>query len=422
MRGCPRSLAPSRQRAGVTLIELVLATGLAAVIVGVIVTVSRTAMEIWSRAETSRDAREVAAVALGTIATDLRQLHPTAEGDVLVDWQGYDAERDGAIERLWPRLRFVRDASARELDAIARRAAARAADEAADAADAGPGTTGVPPGAAREAADLLAPAALAPGTFSPGLAEVLYAVVPMEDDGPGRFAGTLVRAERVHRAGTPPLFMSEDVFPRRGVFPADEAGAIELVTGLLWLEPLMATRMTRIRGAADEGDAPPWRVGPGLTSAATSWDAWGRGRPDADLTELNDPAPGMASPGERPLLPRSVRLSIEVMKPGLLGRAPTLRRPLDPEETVLDLTTTRTLLESRPTWVLVGPEWMRVGAISPRQDTVSVRRGGRGTAAVRHEIGTTVLFGEPASMEVPVPLYQDRWELDRVGAERGGAR
>ena len=174
----------------------------------------------------------------------------------------------------------------------------------------------------------------------------------MGDQGPARFAGTLVRAERLHRAGEELMFMSQDIFPRKGVLPHADAGALELVTGLLWLEPLLATRLTRIRAAESEEDGRPWRVDVGRASAATSWDAWGRGRPDADLTALNEAAPGMATPGERPLLPRSVRLSIEVMRPGLLKRGPTTRLAVGPEETVLDLTTTRVLFESRPKWIL----------------------------------------------------------------------
>ena len=119
-----------RSRRGVTLAELILATGLAAIVMVSLVSVTDNAVRLWTRGEASRDAREVSSAVLGELNRDLRQLHPSSEGDLVIDWEPFDVERDGTNERLWPRLRFVRDASTAELASVQRRALAELAREA----------------------------------------------------------------------------------------------------------------------------------------------------------------------------------------------------------------------------------------------------------------------------------------------------
>ncbi|MEO0660141.1 MAG: hypothetical protein AAFZ87_01260 [Planctomycetota bacterium] len=404
-------------RAGVTLIELIFATTLAVIVLGAVLTVTQSALRLWTRAETVRDAREVATVGLGAIAADLRQLHPSAEGDLLVDWQPFDLERDGATERVWPRIRLVREVSGAERDAIERRAAA---GRARDMRGSGRLPNGEPMPEELDEEELLMAQGVTASQASQGLlgldrdvwggalAEVLYAVVPEGSEGSNRHTGVLVRAERLHVPGTPLRFFGDGAFLRSGV-PALELGAEELVSGVLWLEPLLATQTTDLVDG--------WRVRAGAETAATSWDAWRRARPDADVAGRNEPAPGMAPAGPRPLLPRSVRLSIEVVRPADRKRAPRLVDGAEAEATSLSVSSTKWLKGAVGRHVLVGGEWMLVRALSG--DRVSVQRGRRDTRAAFHAADTRVLLGQRAVLDVPIALHDDEWISD---GRSGGLR
>lgn len=416
-----------RSRRGVTLAELILATGLAAIVMVSLVSVTDNAVRLWTRGEASRDAREVSSAVLGEMTSDLRQLHPSSEGDLVVDWEPFDVERDGTNERLWPRIRFVRDASTAELASIQRRELADLARETRRrAAEGGDRRAQEAPEALTEE-ELLAAAGITREELAlggggvrdvdgSGLVEILYAVVPEGREGEDRFTGVLLRQERVHTAGQPRVLTSDDAFDSAGNPVA--GAARELARGVLWLRPLLATQTTVIDpGVSTEMGG--WRVTEGLRTAATSWDAWRLGRPDVELSDWNEPAPGMPGLGPRPALPRRIRLELETQSSRDRARAPRLLETIDEAQGSFQVTSGARLSRAIGKHVLVGGEWMILRSVT--RDTATVRRGARGTAGRTIAEGTPIFFGPTSVVELEVPVHDDDWRLLPI-ERRGGAR
>ncbi|MEM9378841.1 MAG: hypothetical protein AAGB93_02750 [Planctomycetota bacterium] len=407
------------RRAGVTLVELILATGLAALVVSATVSIVNSTLELWTRGETLRQARETGTAVLSLVGRDLRQLHGGEEGDLVVDWELFDVERDGEVERHWPRLRFVRDASPREVARIERRRLAYEARAERDRRRAAQGDDAEEFDEALSEEELRAARGVtldevalgmlgAEDVAATGLVEVLYAVVPEADRGPERYLGVLYRSERVDEPDSAPVLLGSDAFDRSGL--PDLTLAREVARGVLWMRPLLATQTTML---GERG----WTTGEGVAAAATSWDAWRRGRPDLDVTEWNEPSPGMPRRGARPLLPRRVLIELEIQRPQDRERAPRLLETTDEGTTSLLVTSGASLVRRVGTHVLVGGEWLRVTAV--RGDRITVRRGQRGTARRTLKEDALVLFGESVVIDVPVPLHEDDWRLIADGEDDG---
>lgn len=420
------------RRAGVTLAELIVATGLAAIVMTSLVSVTDSALRMWTKGERTRDAREVGVAALDILDDDLSQLHGTSEGDFVVDWEPFDVERDGTWERMWPRLRFVRDASQRELSALARRALAETARTSKVAASnemRGPQSLQRTAESDVEVSedDLLKAAGLSREDLAlggggardiegTGLIEVLYAVLPESERGDDRYVGRLLRQERVHTPGTQHVLMGKDAFDSRG--RPDLESAREVVGGVLWLRPLMATQTTRIvpsrtaedaKNAGDDAARSGWRTGEGLGAAARSWDAWRRARPDVELSHWNEPASGMPAAGKRPLLPRSIRVEVEVQRASDRKRAPKLLATVEETVNTFEVTNGALLLPALKRHVLISGEWVRLTSV--QGDVITVRRGERGTNPRILPADSRVYFGVPLAMEVSIAVHDDDWQL-----------
>ncbi len=420
MRRYPYSSRPSG-RAGMTLAELILATGLAAIVMSSMVSIVNSALNLWTKGESTRQAREASSAVGSMMAHDLRQLHGSPEGDLLVDWDIHDVDRDGQIERIWPRMRFVRDASAREAAWIGRRALAEAARMKREAKriEAGDDAEEVVEALTEE--ELLEAAGVsrqdmalgqgnAPDTSASELLEILYAVIPEGTTDDLRYSGKLVRAERVHRAGDPPVLMRADAFDGRGI--PDLNFAKEVARGVLWMRPLMATQTTNVIPPVKKEDKRAWTTnGQSAVDAATSWDAWGRGRPSVEVTDWNEPPVGMPRPGLKPLLPRRIRLELELQRSSDRKRAPQLIDVLEEAATTFEVTSGARLSTAVGRDVMVGGEWMKIRSV--RGDTVTVQRGTRSTKARLIASGTKVLVGSPVIIDLPIVMYEDDW---RVGS------
>lgn len=423
----------SRER-GMTLAELILATGLAAIVMGAMVSIVNSALNLWTKGESVRQAREATSAVAGMVANDLRQLHGSPEGDLLVDWDVFDVDRDGQVERLWPRMRFVRDASARETAWIGRRALAEAArverelkrieagDDAEELAEALTEEELLEAaGVSRQ--DLALGQGEAPDPSASELLEVLYAVVPEGSSPELRYSGKLMRSERIHRAGDPPVLMRADAFDSRG--HPDPSLAREVARGVLWVRPLMATQTTQVIPPVVKEDKRAWTTGgQSILDAATSWDAWSRGRPSVEVTDWNDPPPGMPRQGLKPLLPRRIRLELELQRASDRKRAPELLNVVEETATAFEVTSGSRLASAVGRDVMVGGEWMKIRSV--RGDTVTVQRGTRSTKARLLPSGTKVLFGAAIVIDVPIVMYEDDWRVgassviatDRPGAPR----
>lgn len=359
-------------RAGLTLVELVVAVGLLALLMASVFGVLRSFLDVWDKSELRR-ARVEEASAIGELfASDLVQADPGKRGDFLAEWVPFDTDGDGARDAWWPRLRWVRHASPAE---IARLQARSAEPE-----------------------------------LGQGLLEVAWAVVPAykgKDAGDRRSEGLLLRGERIVLASDRPSTpdgRSESYFdPRffgRGGEPP--AGALNEVSGgLLWFGMQFATQTTRL----EEG----WQVGARIQDATTSWDAWSKARPDAKLHVWNEAGAGMPKAKSRALLPRRVLLELEFEREREALRRTRLAELLTLEATTMVVEDPTRLPTSPGAFVKLDGEWLRLGVVTGRN--VAVQRAMRGTTAANHDRGARVHFGETYRKDVPIRLAQEDWGL-----------
>jgi len=375
-------------RAGLTLVELVLALGLLALLMLAVVQLFDRALGTWRTAETRRSVMEQAAVLTELLQRDLRGMESGARGDLLVEWVRFDTDGDGIKESLWPRLRLVRQASGAEIARMKRDA--RLAEAARVATLRG----------GRGEVGTLAGEVVQLERASPEQVEVVWMVVPASrQDKDARSEGLVWRGERrVTDAETVSFFDPRFI----GASNLPPGGATELVTGgVLWMNVLLAAQTSVVHDG--------WQLTKDLSGAATSWDAWSRGRPDAGLHAWNEPQVGMPKARTRPVLPRRVRIELEFERPIDRLRRTRLVDPVDNQATVLRVDDGRALPEAPGSFVLVDAEWMRIGTLDGRR--VVVQRGARGTTPVDHKAGAMLHWGLPMVSETTVATYREDWDL-----------
>jgi len=276
----------------------------------------------------------------------------------------------------WPRLRFVRQASAAEM--------LRLPGEREKTAQSPDGVTALP-------------------RSDPGLTEVVWMVVPASlVDRDARAEGTIWRGERAVADASTKSFLAPDFIGHSNRPPA---GAVEEVGGgLLWLGVLFATQTSIVH---DE-----WRIATSpdcLECAATSWDAWKRDRPDRQVHAWNEPGAGMPAATSRALLPRRVRFEMELERPVDRMRRTRLAEATDIGESAIVVDDPQRLPREEGAYVLVDTEWMKT--LSVAGSSVSVKRGERGTKSVSHAAGAMVHYGLRLVREVPIATYREDWNL-----------
>lgn len=354
--------------AGFTLVELLVAMGLLAILMAAVVRVLDGSLRLWDRTETRRELVDEAGGVLELLARDLRQAAGGPRGDFLAQWVAFDTTGDGSKDSLFPRLSLVRHASRGELARLY--------------------------------------AGLPPGTRPPrdeGLLEVVWALAPaaepaeLASDPDLRAEAVAWRGERVRGADGVSVF-------ERGFYRSDGrpvAGGVEEVTGgVLWLGLGFASQTTVLtRG---------WSFGSELGQAGTSWDAWSRARPDETLTDRNAPVAGVPAPRAGAVLPRRVRLEVEIERARDRRRRTRLSAELNVTDARLPVDDAGRL--PRPgAFVKVGPEWMEL--VSKDEGGAAVRRGARGTLAVAHGKGELVHWGLRLVRDVPIPESREDWGL-----------
>lgn len=404
MRGPGLNPQGSLARRGFTMVELMVAAGLAAVLMVALFRLLDTALDMWTRGEDQRLIVERGAATAELLAEDLRSLHSGAQGDLLVDWVNFDVDQDGRVDRVWPRLRLVRSVSMADVVRLSAR--------------------GVDPALVAQAAELgvdvetLIPEDQRPTpAIQSGLMEVAWAVVPVGTDALSRGQGLLMRGEALLAPGSVGKFFKSDFFSSSG---RPKVGALEEVSaGLLWLGLQFATQTSIIWDG--------WNLGSGLEHSCASWDAWKRSSddplsPDWEAHPWNMAGAGMPALSGSPLLPRRVRVELEFERPADLRRRPTLLEPLEKQTASFEVSDGAGLPYKKGRHILIDGEWMEVQNL--RGDRVSVKRAARGTAAMHHEIGARVHFGETVTVEVPVAMHSDDWNLGRsASSDRlGGGR
>lgn len=358
-------LRARRTRRGLTLVELVLAAGLLAILLAAVFKLLDQFMGVWEKAELRRMEVEQASGVSELLAADLDALEPGPRGDLLAEWVMFDLDGDGVGESKWPRVRLVRHASDAELARLQ--------------------------------------AGLDEKLVGEGLIEILWAVTPT-------FAGTrnlderpfglLWRGERVYGPprGADVSFFDSKAFSGGGT---PRPGAAHAVTSnVLWLGVSFATSTSDLR----EG----WKLGPGLEECPRVWDAWARKRPDEDRHPWNEVAAHMPRAAQTPTLPRRVRLELEFESLADFKRRTRLTRYASPQDTAVEVDNSEKL-PALGEHVLIDSEWMTVVSVSGR--TVSVRRAQRGAKAGHHDAGALVHFGRTLVREVPIAQHRGEWGL-----------
>jgi hypothetical protein len=366
-----------------TLVELLLAVAIFAFLAVAVFQLLERSLSLWRRAETRRTLLAQGSTVSDLLAEDLSGLESGPRGDLLAEWVMFDADGDGVAETKWPRLRFVRQASAAEVARLQREARATADD--ASAAPPANGASGDRP---------------PPVRAGEGLAEVVWLVVPASLTDPNaRAEGVVWRGERLVTDASTKSFFAPDFFGRSNRPPA---GAVDEVGGgLLWLGMLFATQTSNVHDG--------WKIGPDLDCAATSWDAWARGRPESDMHPWNTPGAGMPRVRSRPLLPRRVRFEIELERESDRVRRTTLVAPIESQDAGLVVDDGEKIPKEEGSYVLIDAEWMLV--VSSDGRNVSVKRGERGTKTAEHKRGAMVHYGQRIVRDVPVLTYRDEWNL-----------
>lgn len=380
-------------RAGFTLLELVVAMGLVSIVMLAVYRLLDSTMSMWTRGETQRALVEASSATGELLTGDLRGIHPGIQGDMVAEWVAHDSDGDGLRESYWPRLRLVRAAPASTVARLLARSGRMRQMEVRDELD---GEAQTQPGAEAQLAEPSSVRTMRmPG---PRLMEVVWCVVPTLGGtrNPDLSAeGLLIRGERL-LDGTGTSVFAPGYFDGAGL---PQVGTAEEVTGgILWCGMAFASQMTLL-----DGD---WKVGAEPTQAAGSWDAWGRGRPDRELHEWNEPAAGAPPARERPVLPRRVRIELELEREVDRERRARTLQEIAAADTSFEVTSGERLPEPG-SFLRVGAEWMELG--SRIGNRVSVRRGQRGTAAMIHPANSMVHHGETVVFEVPVSTYQDDW-------------
>ena len=373
----------THRRAGMTLVELVIATGLASVVIVALFRLMDVTLDMWSRGETRRSMVERASTTGELLSADLRALHPGEQGDLLAEWVPFDVDGDGLLDRWWPRMRLVRQASVEDLARIAIERAALESGPSAPSPEVDEEVS-----TAREAVPL-----------ESGLVEVAWAVVPAGGSGEARYEGLLVRGERLIGSDGLGEFFDEDWFGPRGLPPAGSTR--EVSGGLLWFGLQFATQTTVVW----EG----WKIGEMLEDSAASWDAWNRRRPDGESHVWNEPGAGMPAVEDAPLLPRRVRLELEFQSARERTRRTRLSQSLSKGSAVIRVDEPDGLPGSRADHILVGGEWREL--LRGSGDSLTVRRGVRGTSPLDHDVGTLVHWGDRIVIELPISTHSDDWNL-----------
>jgi len=350
-------------RRGFTLVELLLAVGLLSILILALLRLVDTSLTIWGRTDDNRELSEMSSAVMELLAADIQALEPGARGDILADWSLQDLDRDGIAGAPRQRLRLVRNVTAAELQLL----------------------TGAQLGRSLE-------------TFERGLVEVAWAVERGGNEADLRSQGTLMRGMRLLDDADTLSFFDPGFFGPGGKTPPGSLH--ELTGGVLWFDLWFATQTSILR----EG----WKLGDGLSACATSWDAWGRDRPDTTVSALNQPASGMPAAGRAPLVPRRVRIELELERPSDLRQRTRLAQELPEEGSTLVVRDGRKLPE-RGELVLIDEEWLKILAVDGER--VSVERGRRSTRPAAHPVDALVHHGWRTTREVVVNMTREDWNL-----------
>jgi len=358
------SVRARRSTQGFTLVELLLAVGLFSILILALMRLLDTSLTILGRTDETRELSEMGSSTMELLAADVHALEGGKRGDMLADWRLFDLDKDGIDGAPAQRLRLVRHMGAAGLQRLA----------------------AAQPGAGFE-------------TFERGLVEVGWALLPGgESDPDARPIGTLVRGERLVGDKDTLSFFDEGFFGPSG--KPVPGSLLEITGGVLWFDVWFATQTSIIHDG--------WELGDELQDCGASWDAWKRARPDPERSFFNQPPAGMPEAKDVPILPRRVRIELELERPRDLRNRTRLAMPVAAEDASFLVKDARRI-PAEGAMLLVDEEWMRVLAVNGER--VTVERGRRATRRAAHAAETMVHHGWRVVREIPVDMTREDWDL-----------
>jgi prepilin-type N-terminal cleavage/methylation domain-containing protein len=367
-----------RRRAGFTLVELLAATALFAVLGTMLFQIVRGAMDIWSIGERNRELHDRATAAMDVMVEDLRAVwpgHPGAteqDARFLLSMREEDRDRDGKADLRVPVLRFARVChEQRSLSWL------RHAGDVAGAQGSVTVLTGQDPTELRSTG---------------GLAESMYTLALLS----GHELPSLVRRFRAPLGGEGSL-LEADLLERPDRLLA---GAVPLADGVLHM------------GVACWGPVTThWDADPGEQGAAalTAWDSTRALFPPDDPGFPHGRGPASLLDGSDDMLPRMVRLTLVLdEREGGGAGSGRLAESMTKEARQLTLASLGFLRDQEaPDHVLVDMEWMAV--LSRNGSTMTVERAARGTGAASHAAGAPVRTGRAFERVVRLPAAREDW-------------
>ena len=365
-------------RAGLTLVELTIALGLLALLMLFVIQVFDGALSTWRNSETRRSVMEASSVVMELLTDDLRGIEGGPRGDLLLEWVMFDTDGDNVRETKWPRLRLVRQASGSEVARVHR-----------DMRLAAEPNVKVPDGeVVRVPAD------------SPAQLEVVWMIAPASlTDKDARSSGVLWRGEHLTTDPTMKSIFAADFFGGSNLPPAGSTS--EVTGGVLWMGVLLASQASIVHDG--------WKIARDVSGAATSWDAWNKDRPNAGMHAWNERAVGTTVAKTRPVLPRRVRIELEIERPIDRLRRTRILDLIDNQGVVLRVDDGKRISLENDAHILIDAEWMKI--VNVDGNKVVVERGQRGTTPVGHDKDAMVHWGLRMVTEATIAAHREDWDL-----------
>ncbi len=367
---------------GFTLIELMTAIAIFAVLAGMLFQIVKGGLDVWRMGEGNRQALEKGTALLDEIARDLRMIradNPLGATDppirLLADYGLFDMNQDDVEETLLQRLRFVRSCPEERFDDTIRRAG--------DAV----GGQGVTSDVGVRSSFVGAPG---------GLAEIAYGSVRVPGKDQDTSLLTLYRMFQTPVGGETSLFRSTWFEQPAKLLDA----AVPLADNVLFLGFELWSRDTRSFDEAPNTATGPLNVWD--STRATLLDEIGHNRfllakDESSLAHTHDD-----------VFPRRIRATLVLERDQDEAYVPHLLEPVPASATMLRLDSVRSIDAKSPyPFVKVDGEWMKWKRIVENQ--LVVERGQRGTAALGHAAGARVHVGETFQRTIDIPVYREDW-------------
>ncbi len=373
-----------RATRGFTLIELVTAIAIFAILVGMLAQMIKGALDVWRMGEGGREALERGSSLLEFIATDLRMLRADpapgasdAPVRLIADHGFYDLDLDQAEESVLQRLRFVRSCPEERFDSRVRRAGDLPGGQAAVSdTEAGGGQPELAPG---------------------GLAELAYATLALPQAGRDPALLTLYRLFRAPIGGEGSLFQERLWDDPRKLCGA----AVPMADNLLYLGFEFWSRDTL------SWSDPPDQAGGRLTV----WDSTRALLLDAEGFNGFLLRKGAASleDGSDDVFPRRVRITLVLERDEDEAATVRLAAAMTATSNILRPDALKPFAGTRPLhpFLKVEGEWMEWSQVA--DGGVKVLRGARGSGRRAHAAGARLRFGQTFQRVVEIPVFREDW-------------